>query len=299
MATTTNQEFAGFKICLCGDAGTGKSSISRAMAGKEFTPYPVMTVGFEFSTITRQTHSGQRVKLQVNDLAGMDRFHAMAPSVFRNCHAVAAVYDLTNRQSFDHVIYWIKQALDVKSMFDPYIFVLGNKLDLAEDERAVSTEEVKELCDRYNYCFLEMSAKHSTNVDTFLDVMCEELLAAHQHTLGPSKGSGIRMPIPLNLASIETRPIPIMDPGGDLPNAQPTPRSALESPNRWVHKSFSSTSGPSSGQTGRPGPATVPGLGRTLLTPRSQNIYADTINIADRPEGAAQRRGGGNGPCCN
>jgi small GTP-binding protein len=291
-AASASQEFAGFKVCLCGDAGTGKSAIARAMAGKEFNPYPMMTIGFEFTTITRQTHSGQRVKLQVNDLAGMDRFRAIAPSVFRNCHAIAAVYDLTCRQSFDHVIYWIKQALEVKSQFDPYIFVLGNKLDLADEERSVSTEEVRELCERYNYCFLEMSAKCAINVDTFLDVMCEELLAAHQHQLGPSKGSGIRMPQPLNLAAVETTTIRITDPGGDLPNAVPTPRQPLESPNRWIHKSFSSVG------RGRTVPTTAPSspLARS-------NIFANTINIADRPYGdtttSATRRGNSSSSCCN
>jgi hypothetical protein len=37
--------------------------------------------------------------------------------------------------------------------------LLGNKLDLAESERAVSTEEAKEKAAQYNVKYMEISAK--------------------------------------------------------------------------------------------------------------------------------------------
>jgi GTPase SAR1 family protein len=49
--------------------------------------------------------------------------------------------------------------------------LVGNKIDL-EDERAVTTEEGKELAQTFNCAFIEASAKTNTNVsDIFFELV--------------------------------------------------------------------------------------------------------------------------------
>jgi small GTP-binding protein len=235
-----SQEYAGFKVVLCGDAGTGKTSIRTVMNGDQFEERPMVTIGVEFSIVTRQLDDaadGTTVKLIVHDVAGADRLSAFLSQTFRDAHAIVAVYDICRPETFDHALLWIKKAQNVHSNFDPYVIVVGNKLDLAAEERAVRTEDVRVLCAALNFCFLELSAKDNTNVDTLIATLCSELYALYRHRMGPLRGSAIRMPLavprlPVPTAGAEANVSPgrvlakmgIRDPGADTHVVLPTPR---------------------------------------------------------------------------
>ncbi|KAG0467951.1 hypothetical protein HPP92_017279 [Vanilla planifolia] len=82
------------------------------------------------------------------------------------------VYDMTKRQSFDHVARWLEE---LRSHADKNIVVIliGNKSDLST-LRAVPTEDAKEFAQRESLFFMETSALESTNVETaFMTVLTE------------------------------------------------------------------------------------------------------------------------------
>ena len=45
--------------------------------------------------------------MQVWDTAGQERYHALGPICSRAMHCVVAVYNTTNRHSFDRLIFWV------------------------------------------------------------------------------------------------------------------------------------------------------------------------------------------------
>ena len=61
-----------FKILILGDAGAGKTSITRRFALDDFEPSYMATIGIDFME-TVLTVSGERVKLQIWDTAGQER----------------------------------------------------------------------------------------------------------------------------------------------------------------------------------------------------------------------------------
>ena len=82
------------------------------------------------------------------------------------------VYDMTKRQSFDHIARWLDE-LRGHADKNIIIMLIGNKCDLAS-LRAVPIEDAKEFAERENLFFMETSALDSTNVETaFLTVLTE------------------------------------------------------------------------------------------------------------------------------
>lgn len=82
------------------------------------------------------------------------------------------VYDITKRQSFDHIPGWLDE-LRAHADKNIVIMLIGNKSDLGS-LRAVPTEDPQELAEKEKLCFMETSALEATNVETaFLTVLTE------------------------------------------------------------------------------------------------------------------------------
>lgn len=82
------------------------------------------------------------------------------------------VYDVTKRQTFDHVA---RSLEELRGHADKNIVIMlvGNKTDLGT-LRNVTTEDAKEFAERENLFFMETSALEATNVEpAFLTVLTE------------------------------------------------------------------------------------------------------------------------------
>nr|GMD47930.1 ras-related protein RABA4d [Ipomoea batatas] len=82
------------------------------------------------------------------------------------------VYDMTKRQSFDHMARWLEE---LRSHADKNIVIMliGNKCDLGS-LRAVPVEDAQEFAERENLFFMETSALEATNVETaFMNILTE------------------------------------------------------------------------------------------------------------------------------
>lgn len=67
-----------------------------------------------------------------------------------------------SRESFERIAFWIEEAKSESSEKTQFALI-GNKADLV-DIRQVSTEEGKQLAEKFGMTFLETSAKQNTNV---------------------------------------------------------------------------------------------------------------------------------------
>lgn len=82
------------------------------------------------------------------------------------------VYDMTKRQSFDHMARWLEE-LRGQADKNIIIILIGNKCDLGS-LRAVPTEDAQEFAQRENLFFMETSALEATNVETaFFTILTE------------------------------------------------------------------------------------------------------------------------------
>ena len=97
------------------------------------------------------------IKVKIWDSPGSERFRNINSMNVKNTQGLLLTYDITRRESFEHLNQWISQIKDVQDISIFPIVIVGCKFDL-EDKREVSTEEGKKFAEKYNLTFFETSA---------------------------------------------------------------------------------------------------------------------------------------------
>ncbi|KAI8982020.1 ras family-domain-containing protein [Mycotypha africana] len=152
-----------FKLVLIGDSGVGKSNLLSRFTSNEFNLESKSTIGVEFATKNLEIDN-HTVKAQIWDTSGQERYRAITGAYYRGAVGALLVYDITRQSSFQNVQHWLKELRDHA---DPNIVIMlvGNKLDLSETSRQVSTEDGGSLAEQEGFLFIETSALDATNVD--------------------------------------------------------------------------------------------------------------------------------------
>ncbi|KAH8178245.1 Ras family protein [Sarocladium implicatum] len=110
----------------------------------------------------------KHMKLSLWDTAGQETYKSVTRSYFRGASGALLVFDLSRRQTFQHVTDWLN---DLRQIAEPDIVVVlvGNKADLAqeaENKREVTSQEAKEWARRNGILeYVETSAKSGENVE--------------------------------------------------------------------------------------------------------------------------------------
>ena len=163
------------KIILLGNSGVGKTSLINKVTGGEFSENEKSTEGASFSEKKIKIDKEEYL-LNIWDTIGQEKFKQPTKLFYNNSKIVIFVYDITNRESFDDLEYWVK---DIKEQLGDNIIkgIVANILDLYMNEK-VSTEEGKEYATLNEAKFLEFSAKtdSSTKFEKFLAELVIEYL---------------------------------------------------------------------------------------------------------------------------
>jgi small GTP-binding protein len=162
-----------FKIVLLGDTGVGKSNLVFRFTKNEFNKDSKSTIGVEFATKTVQIEDNKLVKAQIWDTAGQERYRSIASSYYRGAVGALLVYDVTDRNSFNHVPTWLKEV-EENAEKDCLIMLVGNKTDL-NDQRTVFVRDGRAFARKNGLAFIETSALDATGVDTAFQRILQEI----------------------------------------------------------------------------------------------------------------------------
>lgn len=173
------------KILMLGESGVGKSSILTRFVDDKFSTNFLTTLGVEYKHKTIMIND-KKVMTQVWDTAGQEKFRTITPVYYRKVDGVVMVYDITDRNSFESINYWMKNLKD-NADSNIKVILIGNKFDLA-DKRAVSKEEGDNLAESYGLKFMEASAKSRHNVNDLFASLSVDILEYRQNT-GNSSGA--------------------------------------------------------------------------------------------------------------
>lgn len=88
-----------------------------------------LTIGVEFGARLINL-DGKQIKLQIWDTAGQESFRSITRSYYRGAAGALLVYDITRRETFDHLASWLE---DARQHANPNmtIMLIGNKADLS------------------------------------------------------------------------------------------------------------------------------------------------------------------------
>lgn len=172
-SNTSLAPLAKYKLVFLGDQSVGKTSIITRFMYDNFDRHYQATIGIDFLSKTMYLED-RTVRLQLWDTAGQERFRSLIPSYIRDSSVAVVVYDVSNRASFLNAAKWVEDARAERGN-DVVICLVGNKTDLGNDKRQVSTEEGEERARKDSLLFMEVSAKAGYNVKSLFRKLATSL----------------------------------------------------------------------------------------------------------------------------
>ncbi len=155
------------KVILLGDSGVGKTSLIKVVTNGEFNEN-------EFSS----TYSSYRIKeLKINsqnyslnlwDTIGQEKFRSLSEIFFKGSDIAIFVYDITSKESFDNLNYWIGKLKENVPENKCIFGIVGNKTDEYRKQE-VNENNAKEFAKSKGIKFAAVSAKMDpTSFENFL-----------------------------------------------------------------------------------------------------------------------------------
>jgi len=180
---------AKYKLVFLGDQSVGKTSIITRFMYDNFDRHYQATIGIDFLSKTMYLED-RTVRLQLWDTAGQERFRSLIPSYIRDSSVAVVVYDVVNRASFLNTSKWVEDVRAERGN-DVVICLVGNKTDMGNDKRQVSTEEGEEKATKDGLLFMECSAKAGYNVKSLFRKLATSLPGSPDAANGATAGVGV------------------------------------------------------------------------------------------------------------
>jgi len=122
------------KLVVLGASGSGKTALLSRYVHNTFNPSIDETIGASFQLKVTQLDD-YRVKLNIWDSAGSDRFRGLLKLYLRDADCCVLVYDVHSRAKFETLETWVEELErfgKVNSVALPPLVLVGNKVDLGE-----------------------------------------------------------------------------------------------------------------------------------------------------------------------
>ena len=162
------------KILLVGDSSVGKTTLINKYVEDKFSDSHITTVGVEYKE-KEIIVNNRKINLQIWDTSGQERYHSITKNFYRNADGIIFIFDIANKDSFDHLRGWLNTSQDCENDFK--IIIVGNKVDL-NDDRVVNKEMVDRFAEKEcgGIKYFETIGKDGTNVELVFKEMAELIL---------------------------------------------------------------------------------------------------------------------------
>ena len=160
------------KLILIGDSDVGKTTLLYKYINESIDDISP-TVGLENKSKTIEI-KGFTTKIKLWDTAGQEKFNYLTQQFFKNTEGVLIVFDLTNKNSFNHIKKWI-DGVGKNSDRKIKRIIVGNKCDL-KDSIQVTKEDINREIIQKKLKYIEVSAMDGTNVDKAFDILINSIV---------------------------------------------------------------------------------------------------------------------------
>jgi len=173
-------ELRKLKICLIGDLGVGKTSLIRRYVLDQFDDKYIATIGTkvtkkDITAVNPHSQRPERISMMIWDIMGQPSFREiLRESYFFGAQGALAVCDVTDKDTFGELRYWIK-AMTATAGPVPTL-VVGNKIDLKENVE-ITFSELRSFAEGMGSIAMLTSAKTGENVEKAFIALVERILA--------------------------------------------------------------------------------------------------------------------------
>lgn len=168
---TVRRTKALIKIVIIGDAAVGKTALRKKYSDISYDQEYKHILGADFAT-KQFSKNNENFSMQVWDIAAKERFDKSKELFFKSIFGALLVFDVTNRESFNNIRYWLEELRKVESK-ELALVIVGNKTDLRSDQESASItrEEGQELASKlseeigFDVSYVETCAITGTGVE--------------------------------------------------------------------------------------------------------------------------------------
>lgn len=160
------------KTIMLGNSAVGKTSLLQKFIRGDSLGVVNSTIGLDF-LVKEMEVDGCKIKFQLWDTCGQERFKSMTQTYVRNSELVLLVFDITDYASFEAIDYWLKYIEDMPGVKPMAKVIIGNKTDL-ENQRQVPQVEAEEFAKNHGYDYYE-TCKFNSNIELVFQDLCIKL----------------------------------------------------------------------------------------------------------------------------
>ena len=154
-------------MILLGEAGCGKTSIISRYTLDRFDSNYFTTYSSTFLSKLFE-YKGKKYNINIWDTVGQEKFRSLTKIFIKGTKICLFVYDITNKQSFKELEFWLEQAKTIAEK-DVVLGMAGNKSDLIVKQE-VDDKEAMNFAKENNIIFGSTSAaKNKSSVDQLIN----------------------------------------------------------------------------------------------------------------------------------
>ncbi|CAE7664358.1 RAB13 [Symbiodinium sp. CCMP2592] len=151
------------KCVILGGAGVGKTALLRALCREAFSDDIETTIGIDFKIVNRKSEDGIKLKVQLWDTAGHERFRTIVRSYMRAASGFLAVFSLCDRRSLQDLTDLLEAAEENNREACRCICLVGTHAD--SPNPAVPEEEMLQFARDKKYQYFAVSNKTGQGID--------------------------------------------------------------------------------------------------------------------------------------
>ena len=188
-----------YKILILGDATVGKTSLLVRYIDNKFEGDTLATLGVDIK-YKYVTLDNKKIRMNIWDTAGQDRFRNIAKNYFKGSNAVIFVFDVNSKQTLEKIKFWIENVKEHSSEDNIIEVIVGNKIDI-EGKHEVTKEEMKTLGKEIGIQIFETSAKTGEGINEVFTYLVNQLIQNHNigKILSDDESSNRNSAKPLNI----------------------------------------------------------------------------------------------------
>ena len=145
------------KFMLVGDSCVGKTNIFNNFIGIKTGKVCgdvsfSSTIGMEHCQKIFTLYDGRKIKLDLCDIGGKERYQSLVSSTFKDLNAIIMCYDITKKETFESLKNVWYELIKQNAKENIILGIIGNKNDLL-DFKEVNDEEAKKFAKEINASF--------------------------------------------------------------------------------------------------------------------------------------------------
>ena len=154
-----------------GNSCVGKTSFIKYIKGEQSKNY-ISTIGMD-SLFLQVCINKENAYMQIFDTCGQERYRSISKNHLKNVDAILLFYDVTDRESFESLNYWINTINDSIDLKKVSLILVANKID-ENGKRNISKNEGLKMADNYGIKYFECCCLNGLNIYEILNELILE-----------------------------------------------------------------------------------------------------------------------------